>query len=80
MKKISELLNKSSKDFLDKYVLSPLGFDSVDMVDENNVNDVISFIIDNYEVPLREEISLNESCSALLYEANQTVDNLIEVR
>lgn len=44
-------ITKKSKEFIEKYVLIPLGYKNIT---EDNIAEIIDYIVDNYEVPLAQ--------------------------
>lgn len=44
-------LSQASMDFIAKYVLCQMGIKSVT---DDNISDIIDFIVDNYEIPLAQ--------------------------
>ncbi len=44
-------LSQASMDFIEKYVLSQMGIKGIT---DDNVSDVVDFIVDNYEIPLAQ--------------------------
>ena len=44
-------LSQTSKDFIEKYVLHQMG---VTNVTDDNISNIVDFIVDNYEIPLAQ--------------------------
>lgn len=46
-----EKYSKKVENFINNYVLSKLGYDSIS---DDNIAEIVDYIIDNYEVPLAQ--------------------------
>lgn len=46
-----EKYSKKAENFINNYVLSKLGYDSIS---DDNIAEIVDYIIDNYEVPLAQ--------------------------
>ena len=46
-----EKYSKKAESFINNYVLSKLGYDSIS---DDNIVEIVDYIIDNYEVPLAQ--------------------------
>ena len=44
-------ITKKSQDFIEKYILNNLGLSSIT---DDNIAEIVNYIIDNYEVPLAQ--------------------------
>ncbi len=67
-------ISKRSKDFIEKYVLSNMGFVKIE---EDNIADIVNYIIDNYEVPLAQAKEAGETIDdALLIMATDVVTEI----
>lgn len=44
-------LSQTSMDFIEKYVLSQMGIKNIT---DDNISNVVDFIVDNYEIPLAQ--------------------------
>ncbi len=51
MVRVMERISKESKEFIEEYVLKELNYTKVD---EENVAEIVDYIIDNFEVPLAQ--------------------------
>ena len=46
-----EKYSKKTENFINNYVLSKIGYDSIS---DDNIVEIVDYIIDNYEVPLAQ--------------------------
>lgn len=67
-------ITKKSKDFIEKYILSTLGYTSVT---EDNIVEIVNYIIDNFEVPLAQAKEAGENVDENLLSA--AVDVVTEI-
>ncbi len=51
-------ITKKSKDFIEKYILGRLGYTSIT---DDNIAEIVDFIIDNFEIPLAQAKESGES-------------------
>lgn len=51
-------ITKKSKDFIEKYILNRLGFTSIT---DDNIAEIVDYIIDNFEVPLAQAKEAGEN-------------------
>lgn len=54
-----EKYSKKAESFINNYVLSKLGYDSIS---DDNIVEIVDYIIDNYEVPLAQA---KEACEKI---------------
>lgn len=52
-----EKYSKKAESFINNYVLSKLGYDSIS---DDNIVEIVDYIIDNYEVPLAQAKEVGE--------------------
>ena len=50
-------LSQKSIDFINKYVLGELGFDTIN---DDNLQAIVDFIVDNFEVPMAQAMEVGE--------------------
>ena len=63
-------LSQKSIDFINKYVLGQLGFDSIN---DDNLQAIVDFIVDNYEVPMAQAREVGEQIDEDLLNLAATV-------
>lgn len=51
-------ITKKSKDFIEKYILGRLGYTSIT---DDNIAEIVDYIIDNFEVPLAQAKEAGEN-------------------
>lgn len=67
-------ISKKSNDFINKYVLPNIEYDEIN---NDNIDEIVDFIIDNFEVPLAQAKEAGETIDeALLIEATNVVTEI----
>lgn len=62
--------SKKAESFINNYVLSKLGYDSIS---DDNIVEIVDYIIDNYEVPLAQAKEAGEKIDEEMLELASSV-------
>lgn len=65
-----EKYSKKAESFINNYVLSKLGYDSIS---DDNIVEIVDYIIDNYEVPLAQAKVVGEKIDEEMLELASSV-------
>lgn len=65
-----EKYSKKVESFINNYVLSKLGYDSIS---DDNIVEIVDYIIDNYEVPLAQAKEVGEKIDEEMLELASSV-------
>lgn len=65
-----EKYSKKAENFINNYVLSKLGYDSIS---DDNITEIVDYIIDNYEVPLAQAKEAGEKIDEEMLELASSV-------
>ena len=65
-----EKYSKKAESFINNYVLSNLGYDSIS---DDNIVEIVDYIIDNYEVPLAQAKEAGEKIDEEMLELASSV-------
>lgn len=65
-----EKYSKKAENFINNYVLSKLGYDSIS---DDNIVKIVDYIIDNYEVPLAQAKEAGEKIDEEMLELASSV-------
>lgn len=65
-----EKYSKKAESFINHYVLSKLGYDSIS---DDNIVEIVDYIIDNYEVPLAQAKEAGEKIDEEMLELASSV-------
>lgn len=65
-----EKYSKKAESFINNYVLSKLGYDSIS---DDNIVEIVDYIIDNYEVPLAQAKKAGEKIDEEMLELASSV-------
>lgn len=65
-----EKYSKKAESFINNYVLSKLGYDSIS---DDNIVEIVDYIIDNYEVPLAQAKEAGEKIDEEMLELVSSV-------
>lgn len=65
-----EKYSKKAESFINNYVLSKLGYDSIS---DDNIVEIIDYIIDNYDVPLAQAKEAGEKIDEEMLELASSV-------
>lgn len=65
-----EKYSKKAESFINNYVLSKLGYDSIS---DDNIVEIVDYIIDNYEVPLSQAKEAGEKIDEEMLELASSV-------
>lgn len=65
-----EKYSKKAESFINNYVLSKLGYDSIS---DDNIVEIVDYIIDNYEVPLAQAKEAGEKIDEEILELASSV-------
>ena len=65
-----EKYSKKAESFINNYVLSKLGYDSIS---DDNIVEIVDYIIDNYEVPLAQAKEAGEKIDEEMLELSSSV-------
>lgn len=65
-----EKYSKKAESFINNYVLSKLGYDSIS---DDNIVEIVDYIIDNYEVPLAQAKEAGEKIDEEMLELTSSV-------
>ena len=65
-----EKYSKKAQSFINNYVLSKLGYDSIS---DDNIVEIVDYIIDNYEVPLAQAKEAGEKIDEEMLELASSV-------
>ncbi len=65
-----EKYSKKAEKFINNYVLSKLGYDSIS---DDNIAEIVDYIIDNYEVPLAQAKEAGEKIDEEMLELASSV-------
>lgn len=65
-----EKYSKKAESFINNYVLSKLGYDSIS---DDNIAEIVDYIIDNYEVPLAQAKEAGEKIDEEMLELASSV-------
>ena len=65
-----EKYSKKAENFIKNYVLSKLGYDSIS---DDNIAEIVDYIIDNYEVPLAQAKEAGEKIDEEMLELASSV-------
>ena len=65
-----EKYSKKAESFINNYVLSKLGYDSIS---DDNISEIVDYIIDNYEVPLAQAKEAGEKIDEEMLELASSV-------
>lgn len=65
-----EKYSKKAESFINNYVLSKLGYDSIS---DDNIVEIVDYIIDNYEVPLAQTKEAGEKIDEEMLELASSV-------
>lgn len=65
-----EKYSKKAESFINNYVLSKLGYDSIS---DDNIVEIVDYIIDNYEVPLAQAKEAGEKIDEEMLEFASSV-------
>lgn len=65
-----EKYSKKAENFINNYVLSKLGYDSIS---DDNIVEIVDYIIDNYEVPLAQAKEAGEKIDEEMLELASSV-------
>ncbi len=65
-----EKYSKKAENFINNYVLSKLGYDSIS---DDNIAEIVDYIIDNYEVPLAQAKDAGEKIDEEMLELASSV-------
>lgn len=65
-----EKYSKKAESFINNYVLSKLGYDSIS---DDNIVEIVDYIIDNYEVPLAQAKEASEKIDEEMLELASSV-------
>ena len=65
-----EKYSKKAESFINNYVLSKLGYDSIS---DDNIVEIVDYIIDNYEVPLAQTKEVGEKIDEEMLELASSV-------
>lgn len=65
-----EKYSKKAENFINNYVLSKLGYDSIS---DENIAEIVDYIIDNYEVPLAQAKEAGEKIDEEMLELASSV-------
>ncbi len=65
-----EKYSKKAESFINNYVLSKLGYDSIS---DDNISEIVDYIIDNYEVPLAQAKDAGEKIDEEMLELASSV-------
>ncbi len=65
-----EKYSKKAENFINNYVLSKLGYDSIS---DDNIAEIVDYIIDNYEVPLAQAKEAGEKIDEEMLELASSV-------
>ena len=65
-----EKYSKKAENFINNYVLSKLGYDSIS---DDNISEIVDYIIDNYEVPLAQAKDAGEKIDEEMLELASSV-------
>lgn len=65
-----EKYSKKAESFINNYVLSKLGYDSIS---DDNIVEIVDYIIDNYEVPLAQAKDAGEKIDEEMLELASSV-------
>lgn len=73
-----EKYSKKAESFINNYVLSKLGYDSIS---DDNIVEIVDYIIDNYEVPLAQAKEAGEKIDEEMLELASSVvtEKLLEL-
>ncbi len=58
-------ISKESKEFIEQYVLCDMGYK---YIDENNISEIVDYIIEHFEVPLAQAQEAGEAIDEHLLE------------
>lgn len=72
-----EKYSKKAESFINNYVLSKLGYDSIS---DDNIVEIVDYIIDNYEVPLAQAKEAGEKIDEEMLELASSVATEITSR
>ncbi len=72
-----EKYSKKAENFINNYVLSKLGYDSIS---DDNISEIVDYIIDNYEVPLAQAKDAGEKIDEEMLELASSVATEITSR
>lgn len=72
-----EKYSKKAESFINNYVLSKLGYDSIS---DDNISEIVDYIIDNYEVPLAQAKDAGEKIDEEMLELASSVATEITSR
>ncbi len=72
-----EKYSKKAESFINNYVLSKLGYDSIS---DDNIVEIVDYIIDNYEVPLAQAKEAGEKIDEEMLELASSVVTKITSR
>lgn len=72
-----EKYSKKAESFINNYVLSKLGYDSIS---DDNIVEIVDYIIDNYEVPLAQAKDAGEKIDEEMLELASSVATEITSR
>lgn len=65
-----EKYSKKAESFINNYVLSKLGYDSIS---DDNIVEIVNYIIDNYDVPLAQAKEAGEKIDEEMLELASSV-------
>lgn len=65
-----EKYSKKAESFINNYVLSKIGYDSIS---DDNIVEIVDYIIDNYEVPLAQAKEAGEKIDEEMLELASSV-------
>lgn len=65
-----EKYSKKAENFINNYVLSKLGYD---LISDDNIAEIVDYIIDNYEVPLAQAKEAGEKIDEEMLELASSV-------
>ena len=65
-----EKYSKKTENFINNYVLSKLGYD---LISDDNIAEIVDYIIDNYEVPLAQAKEAGEKIDEEMLELASSV-------
>ena len=65
-----EKYSKKAENFINNYVLSKLGYDSIS---DDNIVEIVDYIIDNYDVPLAQAKEAGEKIDEEMLELASSV-------
>lgn len=72
-----EKYSKKAESFINNYVLSKLGYDSIS---DDNIVEIVDYIIDNYEVPLAQAKEAGKKIDEEMLELASSVETEITSR